>query len=376
MGSRARKSAAAAVGLALLALGAVAQPAWAHKGHQQPHHNLRGQVLTTAVAAPFGLAVSGKKVYVADGMAGTVTTTSGKTVVSKPGYDVAGVDVSARKKSLAYTFTNGDHTEAGLIITARGKADVVADIAGYEAANNPDGASTYGIVGGSNACAEEILGGLTGGQATYPGIVDAHPYAVANVGSSWLVADAGANAIFLVSRTGKVSTYAVLPPQVITITDDMAAGLEESFGAPAGSFSCLAGVSYAFEPVPTDVEVDRKGTAYVTVLPGGPEDDSLGARGAVYRIGRSGQATKVASGFLGATDLALGSDGTIYVTELYNGRVAAVRGKKVSTAVKIDSPLAVEVTGKKLYVSTMGEIDFSTGEVLSPGSVVKFTLRR
>lgn len=53
-----------------------------------------------------------------------------------------------------------------------------------------------------------------------------------------------------------------------------------------------------------------------------------------------------------------------------------MRGKKVSTAVKIDSPLAVEVTGKKLYVSTMGEIDFSTGEVLSPGSVVKFTLRR
>ena len=36
----------------------------------------------------------------------------------------------------------------------------------------------------------------------------------------------------------------------------------------------------------------------------------------------------------------------------------------------------IEVTGKKLYVSTMGEIDFSTGEVLSPGSVVKFTLRR
>lgn len=125
-------------------------------------------MLTTAVAAPFGLAVSGKKVYVADGMAGTVTTTSGKTVVSKPGYDVAGVDVAARTMALAYTFTNGDHTEAGLTITARGRVDVVADIAGYEAANNPDGASTY----------------------------------------------------------------AVLPPQVITITAAMAAGLEESFGAP------------------------------------------------------------------------------------------------------------------------------------------------
>lgn len=48
-------------GPASTALGAVAQPAWAHKGHQQPHHNLRGQVLTTAVAAPFGLAVGRKK---------------------------------------------------------------------------------------------------------------------------------------------------------------------------------------------------------------------------------------------------------------------------------------------------------------------------
>lgn len=375
MGSRARKAAATAVGLALLALGAVAQPAWADKGHQ-PHRHLRGEVLTTAVAAPFGLAVSGRKVYVADGMTGTVTTTSGKTVVSTPGFDIAGVDLSPKGRSLAYAWSTRDHNKAGLTITSRGKADVVADIASYEAANNPDGTTTYGILSGGNACAEQILGGLTGGAATYPGIVDTHPYAVANTGSSWLVADAGANAIFSVSRTGRVSTYAVLPPQVITITAEMAAGLEGSSGAPAGSFSCLAGVTYAFEPVPTDVEVDRRGTAYVTVLPGGPEDASLGARGAVYRIGRSGQATKVASGFLGATDLALGSAGTIYVTELFNGRVAAVRGKKVTTAVKIDSPLAVEVSGRKLYVSTMGEIDFATGEVLSPGSVVKFTVRR
>ena len=58
--------------------------------------------------------------------------------------------------------------------------------------------------------------------------------------------------------------------------------------------------------------------------------------------------------------------------------VANVEGgnKELEGLRKANAEHPIEVTGKKLYVSTMGEIDFSTGEVLSPGSVVKFTLRR
>ena len=57
----------------------------------------------------------------------------------------------------------------------------------------------------------------------------------------------------------------------------MAGGTVE---APA----CVVGEEYAFEPVPTDVEFGPDGWLYVSSLPGGPEDASLGARGAVFRV--------------------------------------------------------------------------------------------
>jgi sugar lactone lactonase YvrE len=72
---------------------------------------------------------------------------------------------------------------------------------------------------------------------------------------------------------------------------------------------------------------NRNGLLYVTLLPGGPEDPSLGARGAVYSVNaRTGDVAFVACGFLGATGLALGPDGTIYVAELFGNRISTVSG--------------------------------------------------
>ena len=61
-----------------------------------------------------------------------------------------------------------------------------------------------------------------------------------------------------------------------TITREAA----RQFGLP----TCTIGKTYAFEAVPTDVELGPDGMLYVSVLPGGPEDPSLGARGAIYRV--------------------------------------------------------------------------------------------
>ena len=75
---------------------------------------------------------------------------------------------------------------------------------------------------------------------------------------------------------GRIKTIAVLPPRPEVISQEQA----ESFGFPA----CTFGKTFNFEPVPTDVEVGRNGEPYVSSLPGGPEDASLGARGGVFRV--------------------------------------------------------------------------------------------
>lgn len=256
-----------------------------------------------------------QKVYVADGFSGTLTRTGGSAPLAEaPG--LAGIDFSPDGTAYAYAWSNDDHTVAALTIHASGRPDVVADLAQYEAVHNPDGAVTYGIVANGNPCAEEILGGLTGGPATYTGITDTHPYSVAWSASGWYVADAGMNAVLKVDRTGHVSTVAVLPPQPVTLTQPMVDAIAGEAGAPAGAFDCLVGVTYAFEPVPTDVEVDQNGALYVSILPGGPESPALGARGKVFKVNAStGARTTVASGLLGATNVAVASDGTLYATE-------------------------------------------------------------
>jgi hypothetical protein len=102
-------------------------------------------------------------------------------------------------------------------------------------------------------------------------------------------------------RNATPRTVATLPPLGTTITADAAAS--------QGLDPCVVGHTYYFEFVPTDVEKGPNGSLYVTALPGGPEDASLGARGAVFKVNlRSGKVRRVAGGFVGAVNLAVGRD--------------------------------------------------------------------
>jgi len=113
--------------------------------------------------------------------------------------------------------------------------------------------------------------------------------------------------------------------------------------------------------------VGPRDALYVSTLPGGPEDPSAGARGSVYTANPStGASTRLATGFAGATNLAVTADGTVYVAELFGGKISQVnRRGEVSTFKSLDGPLAVETQGAFVYAATAGAfLPSGTGSVL------------
>lgn len=380
---------ALAAGAVAFALCATAAPAYAgvRSGPSAPPLQVI-KTLSSAYIGPLQFAVDGSDIYVADAFTSTLNrldrSGTSKVIATGPdaelGGDIAGVAVDPDRHTVAYTSSTGDHATTTLTILRKGAKPVVADLSGFESRRNPDVRTTYGLVGpvtdAAKACLLPVLvagevPGAAEGQVTYAGQKDSHPYAVASLGDgAWAVADAGGNDIVKVDRWGHVSLLSVLPRQEVTITQALADGN----GLPA----CSVGLTYAFEPVPTDVEVGPGGALYVTTLPGGlggPDNP-----GSVYRINRWGQAQKVATGFAGATNLAIDPRGTIYVAQIGAGAIAkVVNGRPVPVAT-LPGVVAVEWANGQLYASTSpaaaGAEDGPSGPEVPqgpppPGTIVK-----
>jgi hypothetical protein len=123
--------------------------------------------------------------------------------------------------------------------------------------------------------------------------------------------------------------------------------------------------------VPTDVEVWSSGQLVVSLLPGGPEDPSLGARGSVYRVTTaSGHSTRLATGFLGATNVAIGPGRRIYVAELFSGQISYISHGRPVPYLALPGALAVEAGGGHLYASTIAPMD-DQGNPTGTGSLVR-----
>jgi hypothetical protein len=353
---RALMAGAAAATLALVA------PATVHAsddGHGDDHGDDRGDghvhtpqlsaPIAQGLAGPLQIAVGGDHtVYVAQDFASLLTRIGphGTTdLASNPGGEIAGVD--DRGGSIYYTTANADPTTEAvtastLSVYRHGSTHQVADLFQFESNNNPDQHQSYGFESISADCAAQWPVEQMG-PAQYTGIIDSHPYAVAAGKHSVYVADAAGNDILEVDRAGHPRVVALLPPQPLVITADAVAALK----LPA----CVVGLTYDFEAVPTDVEIGSDGFLYVTTLPGGPEDPSLGARGSVYRIDPdTGQFEKIAQDLLGATNLALGRHGQIFVTELFANRVSRIVNGEPQKLLDLTSPASLEYAHGKLYV--------------------------
>ena len=261
---------------------------------------------------------------------------SPKTLYQAPEGTEVGA-VSERKGNVRFAITKPGPSEfengpAFLMgIGDSGKARSLANLTAYETKKNPDGDVVYNLRGLPDDC--EVPEDFQ----PYEGIVDSHPYATVQTRRSTFIADAAGNDILKYNRKGKLSTVAVLPAQPILVTEEVAAG--------AGLPECTVGLKYYFEPVPTDVERGPDGKLYVTTLPGGPEDPSLGARAAVYRVNpKTGRTKKVASGLLSATGVAVADNGTLFVAELFGGRIVKIKpGSQPKTYLNTALPGDVEL---------------------------------
>lgn len=136
--------------------------------------------------------------------------------------------------------------------------EVVADVAGYEAANNPAG-----------------------------GPLDSNPFKIAVHSGGVVVADAGGNSVVNVTPGGGIELLTTVPTH--------------ASGA---------------EPVPTSVAMTSGGGLYLSQLTGFPFP--VGGAG-VFRLDDD-DLTLIGSGFTNVIDLAAGPDGMLYVLELaHNG---------------------------------------------------------
>lgn len=319
-------------------------------------------VLSRAVAAPFQLYAESGKIFVADGGPGVVSRLDGHTltplVTGIDGVEGLAVDQSGR---VAYTTADEKtHTATLTVLEPSGK-EVVANLSGFEKAHNPDGKIVYGVLHPST-CIKNFFKKAGQGPVRYTGDVNSNPYAVTAFRNGWwLVADAGGNDILKVSPAGKVSLVALLPRQTTVIT----AAVAKANHLP----KCAIGVTYYSNPVPTDVQFGPKGKLYVSTLSGGL------AVGTVYTVDvRTGASTLLASGFVGATNLAVTPRGVVYVANLFGGTISRIDKGKVTTAVTLKDVLSLTFSGGALYAGTANPAVLEGAASTAPGgSIVRIT---
>ena len=193
----------------------------------------------------------------------------------------------------------------------------VADLAAFEAAEDPDGVE-----------------------------LNSNPVSVLARHGRQYVVDAGANDLLKVGPTGRIRTLAVFPQRLVD-------------PAPIPDLPN----PFPMDAVPTAVVQGPDHDLYVSQLTGFPFPVG-GAN--IYRVDKRGGEPEVyASGFTNVTDLAFGRDGSLYVVQIATGGLLAdpptggslIRvapdGSREIIASGLDAPYGVAISRKgHIYVST------------------------
>lgn len=349
--------------LTAVALTALATPATAAPNGPKPPSPGDTVTLAEHLVTPLTFDVTPNgTLYVGQSFAGLLTKVSGgasETLATGSGIDA----VSILGDVVTWGEREGDMEQVLASRLMRRAADGTVtsiDVLAWEQANNPDASAEYGFRDLTPECLAQIPPFLLPFVGPHGGAIDTHVYGSLMLKDVTYVADAGANAVLAVDSDGNISTVAVLPSSSLVATAELAA----SFDLP----ECVVGHDFITEPVPTDVELGTDGWLYVTTLPGGPEDASLGARGAVYRVNpETGEVQLYASGFAGATGLAVAPNGTVFVAELFGNQVSVITKRgEVSTFADLPFPAGIEWQSGRLSVST---------DVFGDGKVVSIGLR-
>jgi hypothetical protein len=255
------------------------------------------------LASPlFGLATAPDgSLLVADAGQGVVSIRHGATTLVAPLPGVTDVGAIGLGSLYAITAGGAEASSAKVYRVSNGRAAIVADLGGFEAAVNPDG--------------EDI---------------DSNPFDLAVLnGGGILVADAGANAVLVTGPRGFIDWVVTLPTEL-----ESTANIKALLGCPDApaefAFVCFLPAEIPTQAVATSVAIGPDGAAYVSELKGfpGPLGESR-----VWRIkpgtlnaecGTDPGCEVVADGFTSIVDLAFGPDGTLYVTEIDESSFAAL----------------------------------------------------
>lgn len=204
---------------------------------------------------------------------------------------------------------------------------MVGDLAAYEAAHNPDG-----------------LAGFDG--------LWTNPYATVQDGDDFLVIDAGANTLYRVTKQGTVSVEYVFPNRTVQ--------------GPAG-------LPMEMQPVPDAIVKGADGAFYIGELTGAPYPKG-GAR--VYRYVPGSAPTVWATGFTNIIDMYVDGQGRLHVLEM--ARNGALSGDPTGRVVRVNadgSQTEIASTGllfpTSLAIGADGSIYVTNKAIFPIGEVVR-----